>query len=347
MKKRTLQHFLFITLVTFAFTSCSSGEDEASSNNQGQTGSNGGTTTETSTIFADSRTNDGTIDFGRQYPNFNIRRKPFRITNQSTVPINVSNITVPSGYNLRDPFEAFTLGAFESQDFSLEFYPTTEGTFSGSVTVTSDADEGTSSFSITGTGAETFLDNDGNEYNIVRIGNQLWTLENYRGTTYVDGTDIPHVSFTDTNLDTTYGKYYQRNAIFYWNTVQDKPVTRNLLDGFFVPTNTDWQTLFNHLNGTNVAGGKMKQAGTTLWQSPNAGATNESGFTALPAGSYGGSQFYNIGTASKFWSYKNIDPEVYDHAYSTILLSGIQDAVFEHDHNSSYYSVRLVQRKIN
>jgi uncharacterized protein (TIGR02145 family) len=70
-----------------------------------------------------------------------------------------------------------------------------------------------------------------------------------------------------------------------------------------VPTDAEWTTLATYLGGLSVAGGKLKEAGLTHWQTPNTGATNETGFTALPSGYRPtNGAFYNIGTFGTFWS---------------------------------------------
>jgi len=71
--------------------------------------------------------------------------------------------------------------------------------------------------------------------------------------------------------------------------------------GWHLPSNAEWTQLTDYLGGASVAGGKLKA--TTLWDSPNTGATNETGFTALPGGiRYTNGSFYYIGVTGRWWS---------------------------------------------
>jgi uncharacterized protein (TIGR02145 family) len=75
-----------------------------------------------------------------------------------------------------------------------------------------------------------------------------------------------------------------------------------------LPSEAEWTELETYLGGTEIAGGKLKETGTTHWTSPNTGATNEAGFTALPASSRwinGG--FGILGNGSAWWSTSEYD----------------------------------------
>jgi len=154
-------------------------------------------------------------------------------------------------------------------------------------------------------------DQDGNVYKTVTIGTQTWMAENLRTTTYNDGTAIPNATdndswssswssstgaycnyhnTTDTDTIATFGRLYNWYAV---NTGKLAP------KGWHVPTDAEWTTLAPN---ASVSGGKLKETGTKHWASPNSGATNKTGFTALPGGDrdYDGA-FLGIGGAGCWW----------------------------------------------
>jgi uncharacterized protein (TIGR02145 family) len=93
----------------------------------------------------------------------------------------------------------------------------------------------------------------------------------------------------------TYGRYYT------WYAVAD---SRNLCPtGWHVPNDDEWTTLITYLGGNGIAGGKLKETGTAHWKTSNTGATNESGFTALPDGYHNYLGGYSVwGDISSWWS---------------------------------------------
>jgi uncharacterized protein (TIGR02145 family) len=158
--------------------------------------------------------------------------------------------------------------------------------------------------------AQTITDIEGNVYNMVTIGTQTWLKENLKTIKYNDGTSIPLVSkITDwaaltsagtctynntINVDTinTYGRLYNWYAV---NTKKLCPL------GWHIPSDEEWITLTDYLGGENIAGGKLKEICNTQWHTPNHGANNISGFSALPGG-YCISKFYGIGYNGFWWS---------------------------------------------
>jgi uncharacterized protein (TIGR02145 family) len=157
----------------------------------------------------------------------------------------------------------------------------------------------------------TITDVENNHYRIVQIGTQVWMAENLKTTKFNDGTSIPLVTDNSAwnNLSTPGYCWYDNDAATYkntygalynWYTVNTGTLAPA---GWHVPTDAEWTILTDFLGGETVAGGKLKEAGTTHWQSPNTGATNETGFTALPGGyrGYFGA-FYNVGNYGVWWS---------------------------------------------
>lgn len=153
-------------------------------------------------------------------------------------------------------------------------------------------------------------DIDGNVYKTVTIGTQVWMAENLRTTTYRNGDHIPNITsgiawgslktgaYCNYNNDTVISAIYGR--LYNWYTVND---SRNIAPtGWHVPTDTEWSILTSFLEGESVAGGKLKETGTSHWWSPNFGATNESGFTALPGGIRSSDGFYDLNANGFWWS---------------------------------------------
>ena len=182
------------------------------------------------------------------------------------------------------------------------------------------------------------IDVDGNRYKTVKIGKQLWMAENLKVTHYRNGRCIPNITapvkwvnlgdgaccnYDNKEINAKiYGKLYN------WYAVQDDD--KIAPEGWHVPSEEDWRQLEKTL-GMNQSfidedgrrgtkeGGKMKakgtiERGTGLWYTPNRGATNKSGFSALPggcrkwgylAGNRGylrGGEYEQMGHSAIFWS---------------------------------------------
>ena len=160
-------------------------------------------------------------------------------------------------------------------------------------------------------GTSTLSDIDGNIYNTVLIGSQCWMEKNLATTKYNDGTNIPlvtvdndwHYWSTDAycwynNDHATYGDTY--GALYKWHTVNNGNLCPQ---GWHVPTDDELTNLSTYLGGESIAGGKLKEIGTTHWNPPNTGATNETGFTSLPGGHRSDTGlFYDIGDRCYLWS---------------------------------------------
>jgi uncharacterized protein (TIGR02145 family) len=136
----------------------------------------------------------------------------------------------------------------------------------------------------------TVSDIEGNIYNVVRIGTQLWMAENLRTTKYNDGSPIPNIESSSEFVKQEVGVYcWGSTSIDFINTygahynffaVADN---RSLCpSGWHIPTDSEWTELENYLGGSNIAGGKLKEVGSLHWDVENVEATNESGFNALP-----------------------------------------------------------------
>ncbi len=164
-------------------------------------------------------------------------------------------------------------------------------------------------------GTPSVTDVDGNLYHSVQIGTQCWTQSNLKVSKYRNGDNIPtglsNTAWQNTTAgayaihdnnsvnDVLYGKLYNHHAVVD---------TRGLCPtGWHVPTDVEWTTLETFLGGSSVAGGALKSTAIQPtpggWNSPNAGATNSSGFSAGPGGlRYFNGAFTAVGLTGCWWS---------------------------------------------
>jgi uncharacterized protein (TIGR02145 family) len=130
-----------------------------------------------------------------------------------------------------------------------------------------------------------------------------------------------------------YGKLYN------WYAVNDpRGIAPN---DWHVPSDAEWQILIDYLGGESIAGGKMKASGITHWKAPNIGATNNSGFSALPGGlRYIDGEFNDLGDDAYFWSSTNYGS---DYAWYRIMgyyFSNIYRNYYDKRHG---FSVRCIR----
>ena len=189
----------------------------------------------------------------------------------------------------------------------------------------------TSAFQYNYTQGQTLTDIDGNVYQTItnNCNNKTWMQSNLNVTKFRNGDIIPQVTNpsqfstggpawcyynNQTSNGIIYGKLYNRMAIID---------PRGLApEGWHIATNIEWSDLINCLGGSNIAGGKLKTMGTQYWQSPNLGASNSSGFSALPGGFSGyNGQFDGLNGQARFCS------DTGDSIPSSITLINFQENV--------------------
>jgi uncharacterized protein (TIGR02145 family) len=205
-------------------------------------------------------------------------------------------------------------------------------------------------------GGLTYYDNsiitdiDGNVYNKVIIGSQVWMKENLKATKLNDGTNIPletnnaaWISLTDpaycwyNNDAASYKDTY--GALYNWFTIETSKLCPI---GWHVPSDAEWYTLIDSLGGENIAGGKLKETGNAHWISPNTGATDEYGFTALPSGNRIGADgsFNNLGGYEIYWS---SDESSYTQAINRVLVFDDTNFRIGYDNKTAGFSVRCIE----
>jgi uncharacterized protein (TIGR02145 family) len=197
-------------------------------------------------------------------------------------------------------------------------------------------------------------DIEGNTYKTIFIGDQEWMAENLKTTKYNDGADIPYLTdsikwsrinsdaYSWYNNNTSYKKIF--GAIYNWYAVNTGKLCPA---GWHVPTDADWEVLSDFMGGAGVAGGKLKGTGVSDWNPPNVGATNESGFSALPGGyRYGNywypGKFYEKGISSYLWSATECNDT---HSWSRTIFTGNDKFYRSFFAKNTGFSVRCIKDK--
>jgi len=171
-------------------------------------------------------------------------------------------------------------------------------------------------------------DVDGNHYRTVRVGEQLWMAENLRTTRLKDGSPLSHVEDYDSWVDLESAAYCWYNndslhaadygALYNYQAIESGKLCP---EGWHVPGDEEWTALELAFTADGNPGGALKEAGTAHWKTPNTAASDESGFTALPAGyrSYNGT--FNLIRISGFWWTSS--PKSFYGSENTVLYRGL------------------------
>ena len=161
-------------------------------------------------------------------------------------------------------------------------------------------------------------DFDGNVYEVVKIATQVWMAENLKSLSYRNGDPIGTTTPARLDISAESTPKYQWSyegdetkvplygRLYTWYAVTD---SRNVCpSGWHVPTDVEFKALEANYGGEFLAGGKLKEAGLTHWESPNTAADNSSSFSALPAGLHWNNYvrpeeiFLRIGLSAGFWT---------------------------------------------
>jgi uncharacterized protein (TIGR02145 family) len=191
---------------------------------------------------------------------------------------------------------------------------------------------------------------EGQTYNTVLIYNQCWLKENLdvgiKINADVEMTDNEitekYCYNDDYNNCITYGGLYQWDEMMQYTTIE---ASQGICpDGWHLPDNNDWYELRFNLGGDSVAGGKLKEAGLTHWEAPNTGATNESGFTALPGGYYV-TGYAHLNETGLFWSSTEYSPTPTT-TYRLWVGNGFAQSGFSFGLKTYRFSVRCIKNSL-
>lgn len=162
-------------------------------------------------------------------------------------------------------------------------------------------------------------DGEGNTYNTIKIGDQIWMSENLKTKRFQNGNLLSNTVEVDnatwstaTTLNkywanvngnssniTIYGLLYNQFAVT-GSTVNGVPSNNLCPSGWHVPTSSEFSTLITALGST--PGPKARANAVTLYLNPEINGTNSSGFNAVPSGYRDNSGWFDFRSASYLWT---------------------------------------------
>ncbi|MGE5457941.1 MAG: FISUMP domain-containing protein, partial [Methanococcaceae archaeon] len=207
----------------------------------------------------------------------------------------------------------------------------------------------------------TITDIEGNIYSTIEIGAQIWMTENLRTTKYSDGSSIPNV--TD---DDTWGAQTSGSFCWYNNDISNKNVYGGLYNhfavtdlrhlcptGWHIPSSEEWKNMSSYIEGSNwwsiippvTNGEKLRETGTVHWDAPNSGASNTSGFTAVPGGfRTSDGYFVGKGMVGEYWFDFSYSDDPYDLSQIFSVSQGLLQMPYAY--NIDGHSVRCISDNI-
>jgi len=220
----------------------------------------------------------------------------------------------------------------------------------------------------------TVSDIDGNSYGTIKIGDQNWMAENLKVIHYADGSPIPLVTeeaeWEALSADAKAYCWYDNlsgysdttGALYTWAAAMNgfpgvdtipSGIQGVCPDGWHLPSDAEWKVLEMSLGMSQAhadnydwrgsdEGGQLKELGFSKWEKPNTGASNSSGFTAVPGGFRGNKGvFYSLGQYATFWT--TSDEEGTDKAWYRTLHYSHETVYRQYQFMNQGFSVRCVQ----
>ena len=200
-------------------------------------------------------------------------------------------------------------------------------------------------------------DHEGNLYRTVQIGSQCWMAENMRCTSsptghkwyrnpYFSASQPEYAAYYATPMDPRHGILYNWAAAMDLSAHQSSSgkatagrVRGICPEGWRLPNNEDWDQLFSTLGGHKIAGEKMKEP-SQMWDPYYSILRDNTGFDAVPAGSYTEKGLQDYGLQTYFWCADNFSRT---EAWCCILYDYKNDGYSYLDYKCYGHSVRCVK----